>query len=92
MTATLEVYMDISFGERLARAMRVKKMKQKDLSKSSGVTEATISRYVNDKRHPDVMFLRKVVPILGVSADYLLGFTDEPEPPYPLKKARKPKA
>ncbi len=79
--------MQSDFGDRLSRAMRTKNMKQKDLSKVSGVTEATISRYVNSKRHPDVNFLRKIVPVLGVSSDYLLGFTDVMEPTYGKPKS-----
>jgi len=52
-------------------------MRQKELARATGVTEATVSRYVNEKRRPDIDFIRNVVKVLRVSSDYLLGFTDE---------------
>ena len=36
-----------------------------------------MSRYVNDKRTPDIDFIKKVVNALNVSADFLLGFTED---------------
>ena len=69
--------MENNFGERLAHAMELRGMRQKELAKATGVTEATGSRYVNEKRRPDIDFIRDVVKVLRVSADYLLGFTDD---------------
>ena len=69
--------MENNFGERLAHAMELRGMRQKELAKATGVTEATVSRYVNEKRRPDIDFIRDVVKVLRVSADYLLGFTDD---------------
>ncbi len=74
--------MQNDFGERLSKVMRLRKIKQKELAKQIGVTEATVSRYVNNKRHPDINFLRKIIPILNVSADYLLGFTETVDPSF----------
>ena len=69
--------MENNFGERLAHAMEIRGMRQKELAKATGVTEATVSRYVNEKRRPDIDFIRDVVKVLRVSADYLLVFTDD---------------
>ncbi len=69
--------MDNSFGKRLSYVMNMKNMRQKELAKAADVTEATVSRYVNNKRSPDIDFIRAIVPLLNVSADFLLGFSDE---------------
>ncbi|MBQ9942695.1 MAG: helix-turn-helix transcriptional regulator [Christensenellaceae bacterium] len=69
--------MEQGFGQRLIHAMELRGMRQKELARTTGVTEATVSRYVNEKRCPDIDFIREVVRVLKVSADYLLGFTDD---------------
>ena len=69
--------MEDSFGERLSHVMNVRCMRQKELAKAVNVTEATVSRYVNNLRVPDIAFIRSVVKLLDVSADYLLGFSDD---------------
>lgn len=68
--------MEDNFGGRLSYVMGLRGMKQKELAQKADVTEATISRYVNNKRSPDIDFIRAVVKILDVSADYLLGFSE----------------
>lgn len=68
--------MEDNFGGRLSYVMSIRNMRQKELAKAANVTEATVSRYVNNKRSPDIDFIRAIVQILNVSADYLLGFSD----------------
>ena len=55
-----------TFGSRLVHAMELRNMRQKELAKETGVTEATVSRYVNEKRRPDIDFIRDVVRVLNV--------------------------
>lgn len=69
-----------SFGKRLISALELRKMKQSELAEKLFSTNATISRYVNDKRKPDSDFVREIAIILNVTADYLLGLSDNPEP------------
>lgn len=69
-------FMEDNFGGRLSYVMSIRNMRQKELAKAANVTEATVSRYVNNKRSPDIDFIRAIVQILNVSADYLLGFSD----------------
>jgi transcriptional regulator with XRE-family HTH domain len=74
-------YMDFdkSFGSRLSYAMDRCNMRQKDLAKASNVTEATVSRYVNNKRYPDIEFVRDIVQILNINPGFLLGVSDKVE-------------
>lgn len=64
------------FGSRLSRVMELKNVRQNQLARATGVTEATVSRYVNNRRMPDINFVRNAARMLGVSADYLLGFEE----------------
>lgn len=68
-----------TFGERLRKARLMKGMKQVDLAKKMGVTRSVISRYELGINDPPSENIGKLAEILGVSADYLLGRTDNPE-------------
>ena len=59
-------------GKRLKVAMESRDINQRQLSIMTGLTEATISRYVNCERgnFKNLIILCKT---LGVSADWLLG-------------------
>ena len=61
------------FGERLDEALAICGMKQKDLAKAMGMTEATISRYICGKRTPDIATAAKMADMLGISLDRLCG-------------------
>lgn len=64
------------FIERLTERMRQKNMNGSQLSSASGLTEATISRYINGIRQPSAANLVNLSSALGVSSDYLLGISD----------------
>lgn len=48
-------------------------MSQRELANRTGLTEATISRYVNGTREPRGEALVRIATVLGVTTDYLLG-------------------
>lgn len=60
---------------------------QKTLAKEFHVTEAMMSHYMTGKHEITVDVLYKFAKRTGLSADYLLGFIDEPIPPTQLTKA-----
>lgn len=64
------------FAQRLQIAMYWKEWTGADLAKRSGLTAATISRYICGQRLPNVARLVKLSKALDVSADYLLGLSD----------------
>lgn len=66
-----------SFKKRVKDIMQNKGLKQSDLAKMTGITEATISRYCNGRRTPNIKVLVKIAKILNVSTDYLLGIKDD---------------
>lgn len=65
------------FGDRLREAIGWSGMTQRQLADACGVTEATVSRYVNGRRLPDVPMLRRMRDVLGCSYDMLIGVGDE---------------
>lgn len=66
-----------TFGKRLREARRRKDITLEQLSNDIGVTKATLSRYENDIRVPDVHTANKIAEYLGITVDYLLGHTDK---------------
>jgi transcriptional regulator with XRE-family HTH domain len=72
--------MNKQVSERLEAILQEKNIKQKDLAANIGVTEVTISRYLNDERKPHLDIIIKMAEYLGVSTDYLLGMTESTQP------------
>lgn len=63
--------------ERVNKLLREKSLTQKQLSRMSNVTEASLSRYLTGQLEPKVDVVRNIALALGVSVGYLVGETDE---------------
>ena len=63
-------------GKRLRQARGG--LTQAELARAAGLTHASISRFENGLNQPVAGTLRRLAAALGVSADYLIGLTDEP--------------
>lgn len=59
-------------GQKILMLREEKQLKQSELAQAIGVTEATLSRYENDKRKPRGEIALKIAKALNVSIDYLL--------------------
>lgn len=66
-------WLDI-FGNNLARIMYESKLTQKDLSEMTGLSEPTISKYVNKLQMPSVKALLSLSYALGCTVDDLIDF------------------
>ena len=64
----------LTFGERLRRIRKSKKMSQKELSEKTGLYQIYISNYENDISLPNCTTLEWLCKGLGVTATELLGF------------------
>lgn len=64
------------FGKRLRKLRRDKDITMDDMAKDLSTTQATLSRYENGKRKPDVDFLEMLSDYFDVTTDYLLGKSD----------------
>lgn len=64
---------DIRIGDRISCLLAKKGMAQRDLAKACGITEVSISRYINNERVPRATVIIEIAKALNVSADTLLG-------------------
>lgn len=58
--------------KRLKKALILRNKTQRALANEIGVTEVTISRYVNGTRYPDAEIIVRICKALNISADWLL--------------------
>lgn len=68
------------FGERLKQIRTARGLSQKIVADNAGITAAQVSRYEAGLQTPTEDAIRRIAQFLGVSADYLLGLTDDPSP------------
>lgn len=68
--------MENKYAIRLKNLIDELDIKQNELAQKAGITEATISNYINAKQLPKLGVVEKLADVLGVSVDYLLGKTD----------------
>lgn len=60
-------------GLRIQRLLDERNISRKEFSEMTGLTEATISRYITGQREPKSVTLSIIATALGVSMDQLLG-------------------
>lgn len=69
------------FIDRLKKAMAASDVNARELAKRSGLTEASISRYLSGKMEPRVPAIAAMAKALHVDPTWLLGYdtTDSPD-------------
>jgi transcriptional regulator with XRE-family HTH domain len=70
--------MSKTFGETLRTLRENKHITRDQLSKDTGVSITALYYYEKDQKTPSIDILRSLAKSLNVSADYLLGLTDNP--------------
>lgn len=71
-----------TIGEKIQILREELNLNQRELADLVGITEATLSRYENNKREPKGLILAKLAKTLNVSTDYLLDETLTKKIPY----------
>lgn len=66
----------MTFQEKLIRELKTQKITPYKLAKDTGLTKQSISNYINGKQQPTIDKFVIICKYLDVSADYLLGLTD----------------
>ena len=61
----------------IARARKLRNMKQVELGAAIGVSDQTISNWEVGLRTPRADYVRRMCEVLDCSADYLLGLSDQ---------------
>lgn len=64
------------FTTRTNKILKEKGITQKELSKMSKITEASLSRYLSGSLIPRIDVVRNIAEALGVSVSYLIGESD----------------
>ena len=67
------------FGRRLQEARHLRHLTQKALADQIGIKAPSVAGFETGSSWPHVTTLIKLASALHVSADYLCGFTDDPE-------------
>lgn len=64
------------FGERLAVLLKENNLTQREAGRLIGVSDVCISRYIKGYRVPKITNVIALSKALGVTVDYILGFSD----------------
>lgn len=68
-------WLDI-FGDNLVSLMRDWNMSQSELSQRSGVSQSSISAYINKRKMPGVKALINIADVFDISLDDFMNFGD----------------
>ncbi len=69
------------FSKRLKILLIERKITNKELAEHLALESNSISNYVTGKRAPNLETVVKIAKFLNISADYLLGITNNPNMP-----------
>ena len=67
------------FSETMSALRKERGASQRTAAAELGISQALLSHYENSAREPGLEFVCRACDYYGVTADYLLGRTDEPE-------------
>ena len=63
-------------GDKIEARRKMLGISQKELAQRAGITEASLSRYINNARLPKTEYLKKIADALHTTTDFLLGKDD----------------
>jgi len=67
----------LTFGERLRMARERAGLSQLDVYKAINLSNKSLSRYENDATTPDPDTIKALIELYDVSADFIMGLSDE---------------
>lgn len=59
-------------GDRILILLKQNDMTQRELAKATEIPEATMSRYIKNKREPKANSILKIAKVLNVTTDFLI--------------------
>jgi len=68
---------ELKFCERLTEVLKDSKLNQKEIANLLNIHESNIPQYKSGHTQPSLQILMNLCEVLDVSADYLLGLTDD---------------
>jgi len=70
----------VTIGERIKQMRQIRGYSQQELASKIGIAMNSLYHYEKNRKTPSAEVVAKLAEALGVSADYLLGLTDDPTP------------
>lgn len=64
------------FGDNLASILEEYRMSQRELADAAGLSESSISKYINKQIAPSIFAIINIADALGVTVDELVDFGD----------------
>ena len=64
------------FGQNLEYLLQQNRMSQNELAQRTGLTQASISRYVSGRQAPGFRAIVNIAAVLGITCDDLINFDD----------------
>ena len=71
--------MDRSFSQTLSALRRQRNLSQRTVAADLGISQALLSHYENGAREPGLQFVCRACDYYGVTADYLLCRSENPD-------------
>ena len=68
----------MTIGQRIKVARTESGLSQRELGERLGVSQAMIGQYEGGMRNPKYETIKRIADALGVTSDYLRGYTDDP--------------
>jgi len=72
--------MERDFAQTMSLLRREKGVSQRTAASELNISQALLSHYENGAREPGIPFICRACEYYGVSADYMLGISDEKTP------------
>lgn len=69
------------FSAVMSELRHARGLSQRTAAADLGISQALLSHYENGAREPGLVFVCRACDYYGVSADYILGRTDDPDGP-----------
>ena len=66
------------FSRKMSELRKARNLSQRRVAGDLGISQALLSHYENGAREPGLDFVCRACRYYGVSADYILGLSDEP--------------
>ncbi|MCD8294904.1 MAG: helix-turn-helix domain-containing protein [Clostridia bacterium] len=64
------------FRDNLQSLIKSRGLSVRQFGIETGITSATLSRYMTEKRVPDLQYVMRIAAYFNVSIDWLVGFSD----------------
>ena len=65
----------MTFGDRLRKMRLERGLTQEQLAQQIGVAKSTLTGYEKGNREPDVFKIKRILEVLDMDSDYLLGIS-----------------